>query len=218
VAAAAAGCALAAARGGTWSAAGLAGGAGLAASWLAARCCTGRHPRPAEVLADFLVPALLALAADPGLHIWQIPPDFAGVLRLTGLAAAAGCLAHLALVLQSCAGRRAHPPALASLCVLAAPFLFNWLLLLANPGLVERLGRLAFLGLGGEVFTEIGMAIKAGSPCPHTFVITHCNGAAGYLAPKEAHLQGGYEPTSSPFAPQAADIVIRESIRILQDL
>lgn len=81
-----------------------------------------------------------------------------------------------------------------------------------------RLGDVAFLGLGGEVFTEIGMAIKAGSPCPHTFVITHCNGAAGYLAPKEAHLQGGYEPTSSPFAPQAADIVIRESIRILQDL
>ena len=24
-------------------------------------------------------------------------------------------------------------------------------------------------------------AIKAGSPCEHTFVITHCNGAAGYL-------------------------------------
>jgi len=146
-AAAAAGCALAAARGGSWSAAGLAGAAGLAASWLAARCCTGRHPRPMEALADFLVPALLALAADPGLHIWQIPPDFAGVLRLTGLAAAAGCLAHLVLVLQSCAGRRAHPLALASLCVLAAPFLFNWLLLLANPALVERLGRLALFGL-----------------------------------------------------------------------
>jgi hypothetical protein len=83
---------------------------------------------------------------------------------------------------------------------------------------VARLGDVAFVGLGGEVFTEIGMAIKAGSPCRHTFVITHCNGAAGYLAPKEAHVQQGYEVTTSPFAPQAADLVVREAIRMLHDL
>jgi neutral ceramidase len=83
---------------------------------------------------------------------------------------------------------------------------------------VARVGDVAFVGLGGEVLTEIGMAIKAGSPCEHTFVITHCNGAAGYLAPKELHVQGGYEVKSSHFAPQAADIVIRESIRMLHDL
>jgi len=83
---------------------------------------------------------------------------------------------------------------------------------------VARVGDVAFVGLGGEVLTEIGLAIKAGSPCPHTFVITHCNGAAGYLAPKELHVQGGYEVTSSHFMPQAADLVIRESIRMLHDL
>jgi len=93
-----------------------------------------------------------------------------------------------------------------------------------NPGTmpfvvtVARLGDVAFVGLGGEVLTEIGMAIKAGSPCEHTFVITHCNGAAGYLAPKELHVQDGYEVKSSHFAPKAADIVIRESIRMLHDL
>jgi len=81
-----------------------------------------------------------------------------------------------------------------------------------------RLGDVAFIGLGGEVFTEIGLAIKAASPCRHTFVITHCNGAAGYLATKDAHEQGGYEVRTSPFAPQAADIVIREAIRMLRDL
>jgi neutral ceramidase len=74
------------------------------------------------------------------------------------------------------------------------------------------------VGLGGEVLTEIGIAIKAGSPCKHTFVITHCNGAAGYLAPEELHVEGGYEVRSSRFTPQAADIVIRESIRMLHDL
>jgi hypothetical protein len=83
---------------------------------------------------------------------------------------------------------------------------------------VARLGDVAFVGLGAEVLTEIGMAIKAGSPCEHTFVITHCNGAASYLAPRESHVAGGYEIRTSPFAPQAADIVIRESIRMLHDL
>jgi hypothetical protein len=83
---------------------------------------------------------------------------------------------------------------------------------------VARLGDVAFVGLGGEVLTEIGMAIKAGSPCQHTFVITHCNGAAGYLAPKELHVQDGYEVKSSHFASQAADTVIRESIRLLHGL
>lgn len=83
---------------------------------------------------------------------------------------------------------------------------------------VARLGDVAFVGLGAEVLTEIGMAIKAGSPCEHTFVITHCNGAASYLAPKELHVADGYEIRTTPFAPQAADIVIRESIRMLHDL
>lgn len=83
---------------------------------------------------------------------------------------------------------------------------------------VARLGDVAFVGLGGEVLTEIGMAIKAGSPCKHTFVITHCNGAAGYLAPAELHVEGGYEVRSSRFTPQAADVVVRESIRLLHDL
>jgi neutral ceramidase len=84
---------------------------------------------------------------------------------------------------------------------------------------VARLGDdVGFVGLGGEVLTELGMAIKAGSPYRHTFVVTHCNGAAGYLAPKEAHIQEGYEVRTSPFAPQAAEIVVLEFIRLLHAL
>ncbi len=83
---------------------------------------------------------------------------------------------------------------------------------------VARLRDVAFVGLGAEVCTEIGMAIKAGTPCRHTFVISHCNGVAGYIAPKELYAQGGYEINSGPFAPQAADILVREAIRMLHDL
>lgn len=81
-----------------------------------------------------------------------------------------------------------------------------------------RLGDIAFLGLGGEVGTEIGQAIKAGSPCERTFVITHCNGAGSYLVPKHLHVEKGYEVNTSPYAPQAADIVVREAIRLLHGL
>jgi len=81
-----------------------------------------------------------------------------------------------------------------------------------------RVGDIAFVGLSGEVLTEIGMAIKAGSPYKHTFVITHCNGAHGYLPPDHLYIEGGYEVRTSPFAPEAADMVIKEAVKMLHEL
>jgi hypothetical protein len=83
---------------------------------------------------------------------------------------------------------------------------------------VGRVGDIAFVGLGGEVFNEIGKAIKSGSPFPHTIVITHCNGAAGYLPPKQYYPEGGYEIQTSPFAPAAAELVVHEVGRLLREL
>jgi hypothetical protein len=42
---------------------------------------------------------------------------------------------------------------------------------------VGHLGDVAFVGWGGEVFNEIGLAVKKESPFRHTFILTHCNGA-----------------------------------------
>jgi len=83
---------------------------------------------------------------------------------------------------------------------------------------VARVGDIAFVGLGGEVLTEIGMSIKAASPYKHTFVITHCNGAAGYLPPEHLYVEGGYEVESSPFAPKAADMVVKQAVKMLHEL
>lgn len=80
---------------------------------------------------------------------------------------------------------------------------------------VARVGNIGFVGLGAEVLTEIGMAIKEASPCKHTFVITHCNGAASYIAPEHLHIEGGYEIRSSPFAPHAADMAVKRAIKML---
>jgi hypothetical protein len=83
---------------------------------------------------------------------------------------------------------------------------------------VARIGDVAFVGLGCELLTEIGMAIKAESPCRHTFVITHCNGRAGDLPAKHLYEEGGCEIDRTGFAPQAADILVRESRRLLYEL
>jgi hypothetical protein len=81
-----------------------------------------------------------------------------------------------------------------------------------------RIGDIAFVGIGCEVLTEIGMEIKAASPYKHTFIITHCNGGAGYLPPKHLYIEGGYEINSSPFAPEAADMVVKQAVKMLHEL
>jgi hypothetical protein len=83
---------------------------------------------------------------------------------------------------------------------------------------VARIGDVGIVGVGCELLTEIGMEIKARSPFAHTFMITHCNGRAGYLPPKHLYEEGGYEIDSTGFAPEAAEIVVGESLRLLAEL
>ena len=81
-----------------------------------------------------------------------------------------------------------------------------------------RVGNVGFIGVGCELLSEVGMAIKAGSPYEYTFVITHCNGSAGYLPPKHVYKEGGYEVDSSEFAPEAADILVKQALEMLYRL
>jgi neutral ceramidase len=84
---------------------------------------------------------------------------------------------------------------------------------------VARIGDdVAFVGVNVEMLTEIGMAIKSGSPYKHTFVITHCNGSSGYLPPAELYKEGGYEINSTRFEIGSADMVIKKALRMLYDL
>jgi hypothetical protein len=83
---------------------------------------------------------------------------------------------------------------------------------------VARVGDVAFVGFNVEMLTEIGMAIKSGSPYKNTFVITHCNGSSGYLPPAELYKEGGYEVNSTRFEIGSADMVVRQALRMLYDL
>jgi Neutral/alkaline non-lysosomal ceramidase, N-terminal len=83
---------------------------------------------------------------------------------------------------------------------------------------VARLGDIAFVGWGGEIFNEIGQAVKSASPFRRTFILTHCNGMGGYLPTRPAYAEGGYEIRSSPFAPGAAAALIEETLKMLREL
>jgi hypothetical protein len=83
---------------------------------------------------------------------------------------------------------------------------------------VGRVGNVAFVGLGGEVFNDIGKAIKSASPFPHTFIFTHCNGASGYVPTRASYSAGGYEVTSSSFAPGADERLKEEVVKMLAEL
>jgi hypothetical protein len=69
-----------------------------------------------------------------------------------------------------------------------------------------RMGNIVMAGISGELFTEIGMNVKNRS-AGNTTIMTHCNGASGYICTDDAYREGGYEPRVSHLMPGAeADI------------
>ena len=62
-----------------------------------------------------------------------------------------------------------------------------------------RVGDLGLVTFAVETLTEIGMAVKAGSPAAHTMFASVSDGCIGYLPTAEAHAEGGYEVDVAPF-------------------
>lgn len=71
-----------------------------------------------------------------------------------------------------------------------------------------RLGDTVIWSSPVELFCEIALQIRNESPFRHSFFFGYTNGWLGYLPTTRAHQEGGYEPRTSPFSPQAeADYV-----------
>ena len=80
------------------------------------------------------------------------------------------------------------------------------------------LGDIAFVGLPGEPFTEIGRRIKENSPFAMTIVCCNANGSEGYFPTDEALNGTGYEAASSLFLPGVAPKLVQTALRTLQEL
>jgi hypothetical protein len=63
-----------------------------------------------------------------------------------------------------------------------------------------RMGNIVMAGISGELFTEIGMNVKKRST-GNTTIMTHCNGASGYICTDISYREGGYEPRVSRLMP-----------------
>jgi hypothetical protein len=55
-----------------------------------------------------------------------------------------------------------------------------------------RVNDIVLLGMNAETFFETGLAIRARSPFPDTFVLGYCNGTIGYLPRAQDYPEGGW--------------------------
>jgi neutral ceramidase len=77
---------------------------------------------------------------------------------------------------------------------------------------------LAIVALPGEIFVELGLAIKAASPFKHTFIAELANGSIGYLPNRSAFPQGQYEVVSTRGAEGSGERLAEEAVKLLKEL
>jgi len=83
---------------------------------------------------------------------------------------------------------------------------------------VIMVGELAFVSLPGEVFTELGIAIKKASPFPLTIVSELANGSPSYVPNRKAYAEGAYEVISARCGPGCGEALADAAIRILAEM
>jgi hypothetical protein len=82
-----------------------------------------------------------------------------------------------------------------------------------------RLGpELAIVTLPGEVFVELGLAIKARSPFETTLVVELANDVPNYIPTEKAFREGSYEVVNSRLAPGSGEQLVAAAVRLLREL
>ena len=72
------------------------------------------------------------------------------------------------------------------------------------------------MSLPGEIFVELGLAIKKGSPFAHTLIAELANGSVGYIPDQDAYPQGNYEVVSSRCAAGSGELLVEAASRVLK--
>ena len=86
---------------------------------------------------------------------------------------------------------------------------------------VIRIGDAAFVGLPGEPFVELGLAVKLASPAQHTY-IAHCTSHyVGYIPTRDALQRGGHEVNTRYWAklvPDAGEMIVAAATDTLRQV
>ena len=76
----------------------------------------------------------------------------------------------------------------------------------------------AIVGLPGEIFAELGLAIKKRSPFKNTIVITVCNDKTSYIPTKKAFTEGSYEVTNAVIKPGGGEMLVETAVKLLKTM
>ena len=79
-------------------------------------------------------------------------------------------------------------------------------------------GGCAWLTFPGELYTEIGLRIKAASPFAHTYVVGLADGYMGYVPTRQAIAEGGYAEDTRHVDAAAEDIITEHSLSLLRSI
>lgn len=74
----------------------------------------------------------------------------------------------------------------------------------------------AFVSLPGEVFVQLGLDIKAGSPFKNTIIAELANGAIGYIPNRVAYPQGNYEVVSARCGVGSGELLVDSALKQLR--
>jgi hypothetical protein len=77
---------------------------------------------------------------------------------------------------------------------------------------------LAIVALPGEIFVELGLAIKTASPFRYTFIAELANGSLGYIPNREAYPQGNYEVVSARGDAGSGEKLVHAALNLLREL
>ncbi len=82
---------------------------------------------------------------------------------------------------------------------------------------VISLGKeIAWVALPGEIFVQLGLAIKHGSPFATTTINELANGSVGYVPTRQAYSQGNYEVVSARCAEGSGELLVESALEQLR--
>ena len=79
---------------------------------------------------------------------------------------------------------------------------------LATAMTLVAIGNLAIVGIPGELFVELGLAMKANPYFAQTLVAGYCNDLIGYIPTRAAYAEGGYEVDSARIAAGSGETIV----------
>jgi neutral ceramidase len=92
------------------------------------------------------------------------------------------------------------------------------------PVQVVGMGKMALVGIPGELFSGLGRQIKDATADVHTFIVGYANEGVGYIPDRSAYERGGYEVAeayryygapAAP-APEAGELIVDASVRMVR--